>query len=517
VCELSITIGGTGQSGLLDKLVDEAIESASSADEGARTWSSLVEQREFRFGQFGNAQLKTPDERRHAVMRYDWNRDARVDRDEMRRLLTRNQRSGGSLVVRSNDASLGDTAAATPAWQLIDTNGDQELSADELRAAPQRLLTRDERDDELVVDSELAPSTEPSETDRSMNMPAQPLLALSLWAETDWKRLLGTFHATYPRLRTSSATGTRRAAELFDRLDSNASGTLSAEELASLQTCEPHLKIVAQFGAGDDNPDPPLSVKPLAMATTWTSIATDANAGRVSLDTEGLTLVWSLTRAPNETEYADKTAQSQFTAYDRDANGYLDRTEVGPAEQALGAFDSLDLNGDDKVYPDELATYLARQQVASGALFQAIVGRAADAVFVALDVDRDSRLGAREIAGATARLATLDANADGRLTPDEIPDRMTVDIARGARPSDAMQMYSVASPVAIVVRRGPTWFQRMDANGDGDVSPREFLGSRERFAELDSDRDGFIDAHEAQKLSDERGQGRNAHMEPPAE
>ncbi len=37
----------------------------------------------------------------------------------------------------------------------------------------------------------------------------------------------------------------------------------------------------------------------------------------------------------------------------------------------------------------------------------------------------------------------------------------------------------------------------MDRNADGDISPREFLGSRETFDKLDRDHDGLLDPHEA--------------------
>ena len=61
-----------------------------------------------------------------------------------------------------------------------------------------------------------------------------------------------------------------------------------------------------------------------------------------------------------------------------------------------------------------------------------------------------------------------------------------------------------APPVLRLRGAGPNWFQRMDANGDGDLSRREFLGSSDRFAELDANQDGFVDAAEAEQAEAQR-------------
>ena len=50
--------------------------------------------------------------------------------------------------------------------------------------------------------------------------------------------------------------------------------------------------------------------------------------------------------------------------------------------------------------------------------------------------------------------------------------------------------------------RGPLWFRKMDVNGDGDVSEREFLGSREDFRRIDLDGDGLISVEEAEKAEE---------------
>jgi hypothetical protein len=47
------------------------------------------------------------------------------------------------------------------------------------------------------------------------------------------------------------------------------------------------------------------------------------------------------------------------------------------------------------------------------------------------------------------------------------------------------------------VEDAPRWFTSMDANSDGAISQREFLGSPEKFAELDADGNGLVELAEA--------------------
>ena len=53
----------------------------------------------------------------------------------------------------------------------------------------------------------------------------------------------------------------------------------------------------------------------------------------------------------------------------------------------------------------------------------------------------------------------------------------------------------VATPQ--VKGNNPAWFTKMDINGDGDISPKEWLGDEETFNEIDTDKDGLISAAEA--------------------
>ena len=51
----------------------------------------------------------------------------------------------------------------------------------------------------------------------------------------------------------------------------------------------------------------------------------------------------------------------------------------------------------------------------------------------------------------------------------------------------------------VAATKGPLWFRKMDRNGDGDVSSREFLGTPADFRRIDTNGDGLIDAEEAER------------------
>ena len=143
------------------------------------------------------------------------------------------------------------------------------------------------------------------------------------------------------------------------------------------------------------------------------------------------------------------------------------------------------------------------------------------ALFGMLDLDRDRRLGAREVLETFARVSACDRNRDGRVTPDEIPHHIRLVLDRGdlsfllAPPAGGAAV--VVSPGATSMpprsrpAAGPSWFRKMDRNRDGDVSPREFLGTREQFDRLDRDHDGLLSPDEAEEAS----AGRSAQVKAP--
>jgi hypothetical protein len=103
---------------------------------------------------------------------------------------------------------------------------------------------------------------------------------------------------------------------------------------------------------------------------------------------------------------------------------------------------------------------------------------------------------------APSRFIEWDGDQDGKLSESEIPAHYR--LVFGRAPPDIPGLPNLLPsrapgvPAAGAVgESGPAWFRKMDRNRDGDLSRREFLGSRAHFESLDTNHDGLIDATEA--------------------
>lgn len=117
-------------------------------------------------------------------------------------------------------------------------------------------------------------------------------------------------------------------------------------------------------------------------------------------------------------------------------------------------------------------------------------------IIAALDADRDGEISSEEIENAVAALKKLDKNGDGKLTREE----MFGDFGGrgpGGRPGGF-------NPEQFVAR-----ILEADKDGDGKLSKDEAPERmRDRFDQIDGNKDGFIDKAEITAMMQQFGRGR---------
>jgi hypothetical protein len=299
----------------------------------------------------------------------------------------------------------------------------------------------------------------------------------------------------------------------FAEADGNHDGKLDTEEVRKYLARAPRDVVVDVALAADPDGHPAAGVRGAENATG--ANVRQLDAGVVEVDLGAIRLDIHVEDGQTVVENARKGLRARIVAADANQDGYVEESEIPQVNNQPaplgGLFKTLDRNHDGKLYPSEADEYVDLQAIAARGRLTLSASDEGRALFGLLDLDRDRRLGAREVLNTAARVAACDRDKDGRVAPDEIPHHIQILLTRG----DLSALVMPTAPGAIstsaggagLASQGPGWFRKMDRNGDGDVSRREFLGSRDQFDNLDRDHDGLIAADEAAAAKPVKGPG----------
>ena len=501
VVQVALTVNGQPFRTVREKLIDDMLAAADKDKDGKATWDEAATSPRFTLGR-----LRFSSEQKQSMIHaLDRNADGQVDRPEVRQyvsqyfsapafVLNANAYSGYGGVFVANGRIVSTGGAQADLRPLLDTDADGALSDKEIAAGAERLKTRDADDNDLLYPEEISGQTVAQGQVAAQRRLQQEAVQLSVLlgpvATAD-----GLFAALSQRYKNADGDmiGARFTAipSLFAALDKNNNGILGKEEVLGLNDVQPHVELTVDLG----NP----SAGGVALKSVAAELVTSSeSAENTVLELPGVRLSFIANRAAPPAASYEQNAKAMLMQFDKDSNGYLEKSEVADnVAQQLAMWDE---NEDGKVYAEEITASYARLAAPQTSQVAANVASQGNSLFQTLDQTGDSRLSLREMRAASARILALDKDADGQITQHEIPATYTVTFGLGNsgfgyRVVQVGAMPGGAAPAP--AGNGPEWFTRMDRNNDGDVTLKEFLGDETEFKQLDANADGFIEAKEA--------------------
>jgi Ca2+-binding EF-hand superfamily protein len=289
-------------------------------------------------------------------------------------------------------------------------------------------------------------------------------------------------------------------------LDQNRDGVLAVAELSKIADADPDVSVEVELSASEArngnlvNGKPSISRDRVQLISARQSAAARMLDGGVIEIKQPSTTITLSYRTRDPIEEAMRNARETFNAIDMDGNGYMDRDEIAthPRFQRY-LFDAMDADHDDRVFSREMDQYVKGIAEPSATVCQVTLFDSGNGYFQMLDQNGDGRISIRELRTAETNLVSHAVDDSPELNPSQMPRYFKIEMQRGGPTlfGPAIRLRAEVPQPIMRSNNGPTWFQRMDRNGDNDLVWDEFLGPRDVFDRLDTDRDGLMDPTEA--------------------
>ncbi len=420
------------------------------------------------------------------------------------------ERAIGQSMVFRQIASVADQDLQV--FKVLDEDQSGLIERGEMRTSPARLAARDLDHDYCVTFDEFVSNTNSSMTPEVVmsmaTLEVPPPVHSELLRDAREPVMASRLIRTYDTDRDGrlSKEELHWEEDRVSLLDQNRDGVLAVAELAKIADAEPDVyveielsspaesKEIQSDGTKSSNKD-----RVQLISARPSTAARILDSGMIEIKQPATTITLSY-RPRDPIEESLRFARETFNTIDQDGNGYMDRDEIAshPRFQRY-LFDAMDADHDDRVFSKEMDEYVRGIAEPSATICQVTLFDSGNGYFQMLDQNGDGRISIRELRLAETNLLSHAVGDSTDLNPSQMPRYFRIELQRGGPTLFGPGNRPRAELPQPVMRQnnGPTWFQRMDRNGDGDLVWDEFLGPRDVFDRLDKDKDGLIDPTEA--------------------